>query len=407
MNKQKKSSPKTLGTMLLLAGLGAAIGYISITTIVEWLPKDLLKPQGPGERFIVPLLVLFAVWFAIAFHEIGHLAAGLAQGFRFALYTVGFLGVRGTSNGPRFFLNRNINLMGGLAATYPDQLERGPALRRKFALIVAAGPVASLLLVLIASLLVLAGFSSLAQTPSAALRGGVLFALMAGLFSSLIFLATMFPSRAGGFMSDGARIMSLLRGGESSRYEEAILSLSTLMGAGKLPGEYPSAILDQLKSRPANNLLGLNGHFAVFLHHLDRRETEAALDIARQIEEHIDAIPNAFQAYYLKEVAFFYAFLLQDVAKTTEVWSTVSKQAERQPDSALFRVKAALALLDGDTDKVAELVNSGVAKIPDLPFAGQRRFEEKWLAELSKQTAPSESIRSEVHNFSDRQNSIG
>lgn len=402
MKKQKKSPWKALVYMLFLGSLGAIFGYFGISLLAEWLPFELLKPQGGIEKFLLPALALFAVWFVIAFHETGHLVAGLAQGFRFALYTAGLLGARGTSRGPRFFLNRNINLMGGLAATFPEQLESGPELRRKFALIVAAGPASSLLLALAAAGFTLAGFSSLADAPSAVLRAGVVFSLTASLFSTLIFLATIVPSRADGFLSDGARLLSLLGNNENSRYEEASLSVTTLLGAGKLPGEYPEDLMAQLTSRPADTLLGLTGHYTAFLHHFDRGETEQAIVLAERVAGNIEAVPEAFQAYYLKEVAFFYAFALRDADKTNEVWAGCSIKAERQPDSALYRVKAALALLEDDTRAAATWIEKGIAKIPDLPFAGQRRFEEKWLAELARQTGqPVE------HIFSANQESMG
>lgn len=379
MKKQQKSPWKALVFAVVFGGLGLLTGYFGSTFLKSYLPLQLLAPQGAGEKIGLITLGFFAVWVTIAFHELGHLGAGLAQGFRVALYTAGFLGVRGTENGVRFFFNRHLNLMGGLAATFPERLESGPDLRRRFVRIVAAGPLASLLLC-VAALLVLSYIvQNPGDSPAAVTRAGVFFLMITGGVSGMIFLATMIPSRAGGFMSDGARLISLLSGGEKGRYEEATLAVTALLGAGKLPGEYPADLLERLMTRPPDSLLGLNGRFVAFTHHLDRGETELALPLARVVQENVAAVPPVFQSYYLKDVVFCYAFLAHDADAARAAWADIQKQAERDADAATFRVKAALALLDGQTEAAVGFVQKGLAKITDMPFEGQRRFEGKWL----------------------------
>jgi len=43
-------------------------------------------------------------------------------------------------------------------------------------------------------------------------------------------------------------------------------------------------------------------------------------------------------------------------------------------------------LLDGTATEAIGFVEKGLAKIADLPFDGQRRFEEKWLRAVLKRT---------------------
>lgn len=384
MKKQQKSPWKALVSAIVFGGLGVLAGYFGITFLKSFLPVQLLAPHGFAEKVLFIALAFFAVWVSIAIHELGHLSAGLLQGFRIALYTAGLLGVRGTSNGVRFFINRHINLMGGLAATFPEHLESGPELRRKFVRIVAAGPLSSLLFGAAALLSLVFVLQNPGAAPSLSIRASVVFLMSAGTISTMIFLATMIPSRAGGFMSDGARLISLLSGGEKSRYEEATLAITALLGAGKLPGEYPADLLERLMTRSPDSLLGLNGHFIAFTHHLDRAETEQALPLARIVQENISAVPPVFQGYYLKDVVFCFAFLANDEEAARACWNDIRKQAERDPDPATFRAKAALALLDGQTEMAADFVKKGLSKINDLPFDGQRRFEEKWLAAVSE-----------------------
>ncbi|MCC6280717.1 MAG: M50 family metallopeptidase [Saprospiraceae bacterium] len=386
MKKQQKSPWKPLLLALFLGGLGLLCGYYAGTFIKSYLPLRAMEPHGTGEKVLFLLLVFFAIWVVIAFHELGHLLTGIAQGFRVALYTAGFLGVRGTATGVRFFFNRSLNTMGGLAATFPEHLESGPDLRRKFVRIVAAGPLSSLFLSVIALLAAYFILQNPGASPGLAMRAGTVFLLVTGFMSAMIFLATMIPSRAGGFMSDGARLISLLDKGEKGLYEEAALSVLVLLGAGKLPGEYPVDLLDRLKTRPPDSLLGLNGHFLVFSHHLDRDETERALHYAKIVEDNIDAAPAPFQPYYLKDIVFFYAFLAQDAEAAHACWDIIEKKAEKDPDAATFKAKAALALLENKTDLAIEFAEKGLTKVTDLPFEGQRRFEEKWLWAVLQRT---------------------
>jgi len=383
MNKQKKSPWKALLFALFLGGLGALGGYYGTSFLKSFLPQA-ASPHGFVEKIGFVAVAFFAIWVTIAIHELGHLCAGLAQGFRVALYIAGFLGVRGTKHGVRFFVNRQVSLMGGLAATFPERMESGPELRRKFARIVAAGPLASLLLSVVALSALTFVRQNLGESPSLIARMSIAFLLFTSGISGVIFLATMIPTVAGGFMSDGARLLSLLNGGERGRYEEATLAVTALLGAGKLPGEYPTDLRERLMTRTPDSLLGLNGHFINFSCHLDRGETEQALPLAHLIQENISAVPSAFQGHYLKDVAFFYAFLSQDAEAAHACWNTIQKSSEKDPDAATFRVKAALALLDGTATEAIGFVEKGLAKIADLPFDGQRRFEEKWLRAVLK-----------------------
>lgn len=386
MKKQQKSPWKAIAATLILGGLGVLSGYYGMIFVKSFLPHQVIASQGTGEKILFIALAFFAIWVAIAFHELGHLVAGVAQGFRIALYTAGLLGVRGTERGVRFFLNRHISLMGGLAATFPEHLQSGPELRRKFVRTVAAGPLASLLLSVAAFILLSVLLQNPGESPSPALRTGVVFLLFTGGISGLIFVGTMIPTRSGGFMSDGARLLSLLNGGEKSRYEEAVLAVTALLGAGKLPGEYPADLIERLTARAPDSLLGFNGHFIAFTHHLDRGETARALPLAHIVQEHISTIPKAFQGHYLKDVVFFHAFLTRDAGAAHAHWANVQKQAERDPDAAAFRVKAALALLDGHVGTARDFARKGLAKIADLPFEGQRRYEEKWLGAVLEKT---------------------
>ena len=383
---KQKTRLKGIASGLVLGGVCLGIGYAGGKQLHSSGLMDTLAPEGAGQKALFIALAFFAIWLAIALHELGHLLAGLLQGFRLALYTAGFLGVRGTEKGAKMFFNSDINLLGGLAATFPEQVSSGPELRRKFAWIVAAGPLASLA----AGVIGIAGGWLLLQqahTPATlAEMAGMALLFVTGFMSALLFLVTSLPLPSRGFMTDGARFLSLMNGGEKGLREEAGLAVIALMGAGKLPGDYPPEMLERMTALPADSLLGLNGHYTAFLHHLDRGELEQAMPFAQTLEANITAVPaGPFRRYYLKDLAFFYAFLAKDAEKARAIWTGIEKGAEKDRDAAGYRVKAALALLEGQTANATAIVEAGLQKLTELPFLGQRRFEEKWLGAIREQ----------------------
>lgn len=383
---KQKTRLKSAVRVIVMGLVGLGVGYWAGKHIHNIGLLHTLAPEGAGQKVLFIALALFAIWLAIALHELGHLLAGLLQGFRLALYTAGFLGVRGTEKGAKLFFNSDINFLGGLAATFPEQVGSGPELRRKFAWIIAAGPLASL----VAGVIGIAGGWLLLQqthTPvTLAEMAGLALLFITGFMSALLFLVTSLPLPSRGFMTDGARFLSLMNGGEKGLREEAGLAVMALMGAGKLPGEYPAEMLDRLTTLPADSLLGLNGHYTAFLHHLDRGEVVRALPFALTIEANITAVPvGAFRRYYLKDLAFFYAFLVKDAEKARAIWADIEKGTEKDRDAAGYRVKAAMALLDDQAPNASAFVEAGLQKLTELPFQGQRRLEEKWLGAIREQ----------------------
>jgi hypothetical protein len=170
------------------------------------------KGDKPGGFLFITLTIL-ALLLVLAVHELGHLIAGLVQGFRFELFVVAFLGIKRTGNKIEVFLNKNIGLMGGVAATLP--INPSPENRRRFAMIIAAGPVVSLLFAILA-------FVIFSYSTSGAGRG---FWFVSGAGSIAIFLATTLPTKSGVFFTDRARFLRLISKGKPGEVEEALLMI--------------------------------------------------------------------------------------------------------------------------------------------------------------------------------------
>lgn len=196
---------------LRLAFVLIALLLVSPDVVAE--QKSGIFPDGQKpEGWVFALSLVLGLFSALAVHELGHLLTGLAQGFRFALFVVFLLGVKRTENGIRFYLNRNLGYMGGVAASFPTK--KDPKNRIRFAYMVLAGPVASLLFAILCFLI-------MTQTRNELWS----FWLFAGTTSIGVFLATTIPSKSGIFFTDRARFQRLINSGPEGKSEEALLKI--------------------------------------------------------------------------------------------------------------------------------------------------------------------------------------
>ena len=174
-------------------------------------------PDGEKPPLFTFLFVTFlGIITALAIHELGHLLTGLAQGFRFEMFVVFLLGIKRTGKGDvKVYINKNIGYMGGIAATVPTDPHADN--RRKFARVIIAGPLASLVF----ALLCFAGLT---------FAKGALFSffLIAGASSIGLFFATTLPKKSGMFFTDRARYQRLISKGKSACSEAALLEIMAI-----------------------------------------------------------------------------------------------------------------------------------------------------------------------------------
>lgn len=366
-----------------LLGLGLAfgygLGYLAKQQDIEILGSIIPFP-AEGPKWVFLILLPVSLWLAIAFHELGHLLAGRWVGFRFVLYIAGVLGIRQQGKKTEVYFNRDWSTMGGLAATTPRTFT-GEDLRPKFARVVAGGPLASLVLGgLLLTLAILIG-------PS----GGYLLTLagITGFASVLLFFATAIPMKNGnGFMSDGARLRSLLVPGPNSEREQALLSVTALLASGRRYGEFPAeliATIDQPipdESKPPLGVLWLR-----FMHYLDAGLPDHAAAIAQELDERIPQAIAFLQQYYARDLYFFYTCIRPDAEKASAHWSLIQKTVRQAKTAADYRLLAAKALAEGDPGRSRELAQQGLELLKPSSFPGQDAVEQYWLRELLNREA--------------------
>ena len=232
------------------------------------------KPNG----LLFFILTVLALFVALFIHELGHLMAGLVQGFRFQLFVIGLLGIKRVDNKIKLFLNKNIGYMGGIAATVPV----GPNIKnkRKFAVLIAAGPLASLSFSILAFIL-------FTQAVSGAARG---FWFVEGASSVAIFFATTLPTKSGIFFTDRARFQRLMSKGKAGATEEALLTIIAQNVADNSCKHIP---LDKAKllQGDKDQMMRFWGHYYEFCYFKDNKMQEECEGARKKLQSIKDSIP--------------------------------------------------------------------------------------------------------------------
>jgi len=157
------------------------------------------------------------LFFVIAIHELGHLITGLIQGFRFELFVIGPLGVKRENDKIKFYLNKDIELYGGAASTSP--IDTNPKNAKKFANLLLAGPIASLLIAIVLGIVYYSSEFQFSKTLG-----------IGALASFGIFLATTIPNKTGIFFTDRKRYQRLTSIGIEREVELAVLRIIGIYG---------------------------------------------------------------------------------------------------------------------------------------------------------------------------------
>jgi hypothetical protein len=173
-------------------------------------------------------LWIFALYVAIAIHELGHLVAGSLAGMPPGGVVVGGFCFFKSGDHWTFRFDRRY-ILGGVAKPLPAS---GEVRINRFAWMIAGGPIASLVLALACA------WASLAL-------GDSVWYWIDGLLSAslLILFFSLVPFSGGINKSDGARLWFLLRREEQSRPWIALLGLQTEDANGVVPRNWDSQLV--------------------------------------------------------------------------------------------------------------------------------------------------------------------
>lgn len=366
MKEQEKTQryelKKIVVPLISFAGMGV-LGYLAGSLIgASDIP---LKAPGDLNVFTAVLTALLALYLVLLTHELGHLLFGKLAGMKPFLLITGPLKAVATQNGWQVSLNTNINLAGGLAACMPVNTE---SLRRDLLWLVAGGPIASLLGGVAGALLYI-------FMPGDSLLS--FFGLFFGITAAAIFLVTLVPAKTSGFMTDGAQIISLLKGGIDVEQRALLLVLQAESLKGVRPRDYPYDILQRLLVLRCSPMMDSSADLFAYYYHLDRGDVMQAGQSLGRVLDQQKALPEGLkQAVYL-EAAFFQA--------ACEKRAGSAREYLRQSRGALadkhtfLRSEAAVLFVEGDRDQAHDKAMQARTLFAKAFDAGSAAAESDWL----------------------------
>lgn len=359
---------KKIVSFLFMLGVGAAIGWAGAKLILGEKDPN-AAPFLPDGYGIWLLLLVPMIWLiVVGLHELGHVAAGRWQNFRFYGLTVGpFSWKPDLSGKTRFHWNKSLNLAGGVAVMLPEGADD---LRRRFLWFVAGGPLASLLLAA-------AAYGSRLLFPPTSF---LYFFLLALAFLSLaIFVATILPFRTGGFSSDGLRILTFARNGPTAAADLAGLRALAHLRAGRPHAELPA---NEFATVAANEKIPVQQRVTMdyyrYLHALAINDLDGATKLYTSVMDRLDVYPAGTHGNFYLEQAFFEAHYRKDLpaAETALASYTDSPFTE-----ALSRhiAEAAIAALRKDYQSLAQHLPDIEAALPQSMDQSRVPMIKEWL----------------------------
>ncbi len=268
---------KTLKDSLIGLFLGMAI----MLGAIYFIPKESINklfPNSPLETVVFFSSVFLCPFIAILLHELGHLFAGLIQGFQLQLFVVAFLGIKREDDKVKFYFNKELQFFGGIAATSPRKVTNN--LKKQFAYILIAGPLFSLIFGALFLLL----FSITDSIFNSSLG-------ITGIISSGLFLATTLPSKSGVFFTDRKRMQRLLDKGRIGDIEYSFLKTTSQL---LIDSHYKNISLEDLKMIQSDEepIIQFWGHYYEFKHFEEIGNEEKALLIKNNLSQYKEIVPQ-------------------------------------------------------------------------------------------------------------------
>jgi hypothetical protein len=375
---KQRASGRDMSRLMFLAAILIVV-YGITRVVLGFIPE--MWPEAVSQMPSFPVFLAVSVLGAIiifflvtAAHELGHVGGGALVGFRFARLVVGPLQVTRGEGNLRVSYSSNW-LIGGASTTAPAD-DRD--LRRRMALMIGGGPLVSSLLVVLALLLAYLFRQALADW----LRGMpfIWFVIIAPLSA----MASIWPFRIQGSMTDGALLLALRKGGPQAERLAMLWALGGASAAGVRPRDCNPAWLRRALALSDGAAEEASANYYAYFRALDEGQPgQAAACLDRTLALWPQLSPLWYNHYTL-EAAYFEARYGRDAA-VARAWLDQPRMGLAVPSHTRLRAKAAVLLAEGRYAEACAAAERGLALAARSFNLGLARAEAEWLNELIDQ----------------------
>lgn len=366
-----KSALSTMGRMLIGGCAGYGIAVAAKHFVPEWFN---VSAFSRSDALALLVALPFAYVLTIAVHELGHLAAAIACGFRFRALTIGPFSLLATAKGMQIRSAWSaVAMIGGQQISAPPP---GGGTPRQYLVYLAGGGVANI----VAGI----GFAALAYAlpwPPLWISACLLCAAM-NLFLGPLNLLPL--STGNGIRTDGYNIRTLLRGGDDATRFRAVFELIGHMFSGVRPREWRAGTLHELLMGSPNALETAMAHLMalqVAMDHADTEGTRAAVD---RLVAHYADVPAALHGQFAVEMVTAYALFLDDAESAARYGGDVNAKSYLISPATICRSRAAVALAQSQPADCALAITSGRAALNRSTTELDRAMDAHWFDEIER-----------------------
>ncbi|MGC2330062.1 MAG: M50 family metallopeptidase [Candidatus Acidiferrales bacterium] len=382
--------PSFILAILLLNNIPAVARISRYFEIQFAAVVDANAPENP---LVVFLSYLSALFMLVTIHELGHVAAGFAVGFRFERIRIGPIIFTKTPDRLKFTFQKAYGF-DGVAAMKVLRLRK---LRRRLGIYVAAGPLANLLSAVCV-------WAFLARQVLGAWQHPVgQFLLIFAALSVCMGIFNLIPfRRSNGMFTDGARLLSLVTSRVNTRRWLCIVALKMELDSGVRPRDWKRTWIAHSCSVRDQSLDAMRAFWMAYVASLDRGDTEQA---ARHLENCLELFRIAspeFKKSLLMEAAIFQAWSRNDQQKA-KLWALRSDVSSAIPPLSQLRFTTCMHWAARDYDKVALAWEEGCRQIETLPPSSQKDLLRdswlEWKQEIDTKRRALETLPESMHNI--------
>jgi hypothetical protein len=319
-------------------------------------------PKAAFSLVVAPFLAMGAV---VIVHELGHLIAGLMVGLEFVTIRFGPLVVHSPF---RISFRRGLGGYAGATSMVPRQA-RG--IRWRFLVMLFAGPAANV----ISSGAVM----KLVGSTSVFMDWLVLLSVMVG-------LGNLVPFARRSLVSDGKRVLMLLRGGGQGERWIAVVQLVADLRNGVPPEDLRPELLGMATAIRDDSVDTVAGHALAYTSAWYARTADEAARILETCLQYLGFAPPILREGILADAGVFQG-RKRSRADLAREWLT-ELPAKTQYPGLRLRVEAAILEAEGDIRGSLRKLDEVESTLQRVPNRQQRalsmRSLERWRSELTK-----------------------